>query len=65
MDVTRLGQAGLHGWRKKVGDRTADVLARRTPLTADAVRALAGALFFVLSARYVVNTVRLATRRET
>lgn len=64
MDVRRLGEAGLHGWRRKVGDRVAQLVSRRTPLDADAVRALAGAVFFVLSARYVVNTVRRASRRE-
>ena len=63
--TTRLGQAGLQGWREKVGDGLADPLARRTPLEEDQVRALVGALFFVLSVMYVVKTVRAASDELT
>ena len=63
--TTRLGQAGLQGWREKVGDGLAGPLARRTPLEADQVRALIGALFFVLSVMYVVKTVRAASDELT
>ncbi len=48
-DVTRLGQAGLEGWREKVGDRAAPPIAQRTALSEEQVRALIGALFFALS----------------
>lgn len=34
-DVTRLGQAGLKGWREKVGQRAGATLARHTPLDED------------------------------
>lgn len=63
--TTRMGQAGLQGWREKVGDGLADPLARRTPLEEDQVRALVGALFFVLSVMYVVKTVRAASDELT
>lgn len=52
----RVGKAGLAGWREKVGDRLADPVSKRTPLSADQVRALIGAVFFVLSVVYVVQT---------
>ncbi len=63
--TTRMGQAGLQGWREKVGDGLADPLARRTPLEEDQVRALVGALFFVLSVMYVVKTVRAVSHELT
>ena len=53
-----IGKAGLEGWRVKVADRVADPLASRTSLTEDHVRAALGALFFVLSVKYVVSTVK-------
>lgn len=52
----RIGKAGLAGWREKVGDRVADPVAGRTPLSAEQVRALVGGVFFVLSVVYVVQT---------
>ena len=60
--ATQLGQAGLQGWREKVADGVAEPVARRAPLDADQVRALLGAVFFVLSVLYVVKTVAAATR---
>jgi hypothetical protein len=60
--ATRLGQAGLQGWREKVADGIAEPVARRAPLDADQVRALLGSVFFVLSVLYVVKTVAAATR---
>ena len=59
--ATQLGNAGLQGWRAKVGDAVADPVAQRTPLSADQVRAALGAVFFVLSVLYVVKTVRVAS----
>ncbi len=56
-----IGKAGLEGWRVKVADGLADPLASRTPLSKDHVRALVGALFFVLSVKYVVSTLRRAS----
>ena len=60
--ATRLGQAGLQGWREKVADGIAEPVARRAPLDSDQVRALLGAVFFVLSVLYIVKTVAAATR---
>jgi hypothetical protein len=57
-DIQQLGFAGLQGWRKKVGDVVASPAASRTPFSEDQVRAAVGVLFFVLSVKYVVDTVR-------
>jgi hypothetical protein len=62
-DLTQLGQAGLQGWRKRVGDLVASPVAQRAPVSEDQVRALLGAVFFALSVSYVVKTARqVATR---
>jgi hypothetical protein len=61
-DVTRIGSAGLQGWRQKLADAVADPVAGRTPLRPDQVRAALGAVFFALSVSYVVKTVAAASR---
>ena len=58
--ATKLGTAGLQGWREKVGDKVADPLADKTGLHPEQVRAAVGALFFALSVMYVVKTIRAA-----
>ena len=60
--ATSLGQAGLQGWREKVADGIAEPVARRAPLESEQVRALIGAVFFVLSVVYVIKTLTAATR---
>jgi hypothetical protein len=60
--VTRVGTAGLQGWRRKVGDAVAEPVAKRTPLGTEQVRAAVGALFFVLSVLYVFKTMTAASR---
>ena len=60
--ATTLGQAGLQGWREKVADGVAEPVARRVPLEPEQVRALLGALFFVLSVLYVAKTLSAAAR---
>jgi hypothetical protein len=56
----QLGEAGLVGWRKAVADRVAPPAARRAPVSEEQARALIGAVFFLLSAYYVISTtVRL------
>jgi hypothetical protein len=62
--TTRVGHAGLQGWREKVADGVAEPLSARTPLDEDQVRTLVGAIFFVLSVMYVVKTIRAAARDE-
>jgi hypothetical protein len=61
--VTRIGQAGLTGWREKVGERVAPALSRKTPLKEDQARALLGVLFFGLSAMYVGKTLATLSRQ--
>ena len=61
--ATKVGQAGLQGWREKVADGVAEPLSDRTPLGEDQVRALIGGAFFVLSVLYVVKTLRAAAAR--
>ena len=61
--ATQLGQAGLQGWREKLADGVAEPVAKRVPLDEGQVRAAIGALFFVLSVIYVVNTVKAAAGR--
>jgi hypothetical protein len=61
--ATSIGEAGLQGWRKALGDRVAPPVAGRTPLAEDQVRAAIGAVFFVLSVIYVVKTVSAAARQ--
>jgi hypothetical protein len=61
-NVTRVGQAGLQGWREKVADGVAQPLARRTPLREQQIRAAIGALFFVLSVSYIAKTAKAAMR---
>lgn len=60
--ATRIGTAGLQGWRRKVGDVVADPVAQRTPLGSEQVKAAIGALFFALSVMYVVKTVGAASK---
>jgi hypothetical protein len=45
-----------------VADGIAEPVARRAPLDSEQVRALLGAVFFVLSVVYVVKTLTAATR---
>ena len=58
MDVTRLGQSALVGWREKV----ANTVAERAPVRSDRARAAIGAVFFALSLSYVVKTIARAAR---
>lgn len=61
--ATKIGTAGLQGWREKVGDVVADPVSNRTPLDDEQVRAVIGAAFFVLSVMYVVKTVMVASQQ--
>ena len=58
--ATRIGQAGLQGWREKVADGVAGPISNRTPLNEEQIRAAIGGVFFVLSVMYVVKTLRAA-----
>lgn len=61
--ATKVGQAGLQGWREKAADAIAEPVAQRTPLEEEQVRALVGATFFLLAALYVLKTLRAGTER--
>jgi hypothetical protein len=61
--ATRVGQAGLQGWREKVADGVAAPVSNRSPLEEDQVRAVIGAVFFVLAVMYVVRAIRDAVDR--
>jgi hypothetical protein len=60
MKTTEVGETALVGWREKAAAGVAAPLSQRTPLDEEQVRALVGALFFVLALYYVVGTMRRA-----
>jgi hypothetical protein len=60
MDATKLGQAGLVGWHRKVAERIAEPVSRRTRLTSDQVMAVVGAVYFVLTLRQFIRMARAA-----
>lgn len=62
MDAKQLTRAPLSGWRGKVVEKLERPLARRTPLSVDAIRTAAGAIFLLLALRTVVRAVRAAAR---
>ena len=62
MDAKRLGRAGLVGWRRQVGERTARAVARRTRLSVEQVESIVGAIFVALTVRRVVHMIRRAVR---
>jgi hypothetical protein len=62
MDAKTLGRAGLVGWRRRVGERAARAVSRRTRLSVEQVEALVGAVFVALTIRRVVHMVRRALR---
>jgi hypothetical protein len=60
VDAQKLGQAGLVGWRRQVGERIAEPIARRTGFTVDQILAIVGAVFFALTVRRFVRMLRAA-----
>lgn len=64
MNKEALGQAGLRGWRARVGEAVAQPVANHSPLSAEQVRAVVGALFFALSLVYVAGTIRRLVGRR-
>ena len=61
MDATRVGNAALKGWRRRV----ADAVAPRVPFDDDTVRGALGLAFLALSVRYVLGTLGRIRRGET
>lgn len=62
MDVKRATHAAVYGSRGKVVDRVQEPISRRTPLSADSVRSLFGALFLFWSVRRIVRALRAGLR---
>ena len=63
VDATRYADAGLHGWKARVGEGVAERVSSRTRLSPEHVKLALGAAFFLLSLRYVVKTVVEIARR--
>jgi hypothetical protein len=62
MDANKLGQAGLVGWRRQVGERIAAPISRHTRLTSDQVMAAVGAFFLFLTVRRFFRMAREARK---
>ncbi len=62
MNPVNIGQAGLSGWRVKVADQVAAPFEDRTRAEPDQIRAVVGAVFFLLSVVYVFSTTREIVR---
>ena len=60
MDTVKLGQAGLVGWRRRVGERIAEPVSRRTRLEFEQVLAIVGVVFFALTVRRFFRMLRAA-----
>ena len=63
MKLETVGDAALTGWREPVANKGAEVIARRTPLRQDQVRALFGVAFLALSVLYVVRALTQLARQ--
>jgi hypothetical protein len=64
MNKTQTLEAPLIGWRQRFAQRVEKPVSKRTPLTANQVRAIIGALFFVNSAIYVARSIRRAVKNR-
>ena len=62
MNAKRMTHAAVSGWRGRLVDRVQEPIARRTPLSADAVRSAFGALFLFFALRKIVQALRAAFR---
>ncbi len=60
---TQLASAGLQGWRAKLAETVAPPVAERTPASEEQVRAIVGAVFFVLAVVLVTKTIVTVIRR--
>jgi hypothetical protein len=60
VDAEKLGQAGLVGWRRHVGERVAEPISRRTGLTFEQAMAIVGAVFFALTVRRFIRMLLAA-----
>jgi hypothetical protein len=60
VDAKKLGQAGLVGWTRPLGERVADPISRRTGLSFDQATAIVGAIFFALTVRRLARMLLAA-----
>jgi hypothetical protein len=63
LDPVALGKLAATGWRSKVADVVADPVSSKAPVEPDQVRAAVGAVFFLLSLYYVIQTSRRAAQQ--
>jgi hypothetical protein len=64
MKTAQTLEAGLVGWREGLAKRIEKPVSKRTPLKADQVRAILGALFFISSALYVGRSIARAIKNR-
>lgn len=57
-----MAHAAVYGPRGKLVDRLQEPLARRTPWSADAIRAAFGALFLFFAVRRIARALRAGLR---
>lgn len=63
LDPVVLGNLAATGWRSRVADAVANPVSRAAPVEPDHVRAAVGAIFFLLSLYYVIQTSRRAAQQ--
>ena len=57
-----MADAAVSAYRGSIVDRVKEPISRRTPLSADDVRALIGVLFLFWSVRRIVRALRAGSR---
>ena len=62
MNKTQTLEAGLIGWREGLAKRIEKPVSKRTPLKADQIRAILGAIFLVSSALYLGRSIARAIK---
>jgi hypothetical protein len=62
VDVRRVGEAGLIGWRARVGERLARWLAERTRFAERDLRHVVGGFLFLSRTRRMVQMLRRLRR---
>lgn len=62
MDAKRVGEAGLVGWRGRVGERAAEWVAARTRLDKRTLASAVGAYLLVSRTRRMVQMLRRLRR---
>jgi hypothetical protein len=63
MQIRAVGESAMTGWRAKLGERVAEPVSKRSPLTPEQVYAGIGFVFLALSLWYVGSTLVRAYRK--